>query len=442
MTEPTEPQQPDETLDDTNYYAVNAARVMLVFEAFQMRPSHFSARGKSGAQSVYYNARKIINNRTSNQWGHHTARAIKNFCYFTQSENQSLLPWQELIEHSGYYDGIEGAGRRTGNRLKTKNHLHLRHEAMRYTRQQCKLSQQQLAKETALPLRFIKLMEAGSWPIVAQTTLNLLSDTLNVEQSKLYTPIPEITPVDSRNTADKTSDTVNSGSLDSANSSPPIEPAAPVQPTHHKPHYRTWLLILPVFGLFFWAGHQFYPSGQQNAAPLTDSERPPDNAQLQTLSGCWNWSNNSYITINPDGTAHNGIFGATWRIIDADKRLHIITWPSFVDTLSLSAEGDTLSGHNNFNIPINATRKSGSASDFTGPWLWGNGITAEIRADASIIAGSLRGTWHKAGGKLIIEWPLVDTVTLSANGLGLKIHNQFGASTATRDINCKAKQTH
>jgi len=404
MTEPTEPRQPDETLDDTNYYAVNAERVMQVFDIFQMRPSHFSAEGKSGAQSVYYNARKIINNRTSNQWGHHTAKAIKNFCYFTQSENQSLLPWQELIEHSGYYDGMEGAGRRTGNRLKTQLHLHLSHDAMLYARQQCEFSQQQLAEKTALPLRFIKLMEAGSWPTLAQTTLNLLSDALSVDQSKLCTPIPEI-------------------------------------PTHHKTHHRTWLLILPVFGLFFWAGHQFYPPGQQSAASLTDSELHPDTTQFQTLSGCWNWSNNSHITINPNGTAHNGIFGATWRIINADNKRYRITWPSFVDTLSLSAEGDTLSGHNNFNIPINATRRNGSASDFTGPWLWGNGVTAEIRADASIVAGSLQGTWHMAGGKLIIEWPLVDTVTLSENGLALKIHNQFSQCNPSHTRNRHARDS-
>ncbi len=433
MSEPTEPQQSDRTLDDTNYYAVNAERVMQVFKAFQMRPSHFSAEGKSGAQSVYYNARKIINNRTSNQWGHHTAKALKNFCYFTQSENQSLLPWQELIEHSGNYDGLEGAGRRTGNQLKTLNQLHLKHKAMLSARQQCELSQQQLAEQTALPQRFIELMETGKWPSITQATLDLLSTALNIDQSKLCTPIPEAST-----TPETLADTPDSHTADN----PAIEPATP---THHTLHYRAGLFILAVFGLFFWARHPLYPPGQQSIAPLPDSTHHADNTQLHSLSGCWNWSNNSHIIITPSGTAHNGIFSATWHIIDTDKRRYRITWPSFVDTLALSAEGDTLSGHNNFNIPINATRKSSSTSDFTdsdftGQWLWGNGITAEIRTDASIIAGPLQGTWYTAGGKLIIEWPLVDTVTLSADGLSLKIHNQFGPANATRDINCQANQ--
>ncbi len=153
------------------------------------------------------------------------------------------------------------------------------------------------------------------------------------------------------------------------------------------------------------------------------------------LPGCWSWSNGANIVINTDGSAHNGPFAASWKTIDSNH--YSIIWPSFVDTLALSANGSTLEGKNNYNLPVTATRKSGKASSAVGSWLWSNGVTVSIHSNSSVTAGALKGKWMKSGNKWIIEWPLVDTISLSKDGRSLNAKNQFGAATASRKANCK-----
>jgi len=390
---------------DSGYYAVDAQRVIQVFKLFQMRPSHFAASGKAGAQGVYYDAKKIVENRTGNKWGHHTARAIENFCYFTQSENETLLPWRELIEHKDFYDGKEGTGPRTGNLLLTENRLQLNFEAMVLARKQLALSQEQLAKKTALPIRFIEAIENGNWETITKGTAKIIAGALNVVEETLFSQISTIPK----------SDAIDSG-IHSRISLPTIGNQL----------MKKGFLLAIIIGLVLWASYQFYQSSQN-----------PDKLSASTkLSGCWNWSTGSYIVIDDDGTAHNGPFGANWKIIDIAKRRYRIVWPSFVDTLSLSTEGDSLSGTNNYGLPVTATRKSGEKTTLVGSWLWMSGVTINIRTDFSFTGGALKGIWRKAGNHWIIEWPLVDTVTLSKNGLNLKVKNQFGSVTAKRDIHC------
>jgi len=423
--------------NDAGYYAVDARRVIQVFELFQMRPSHFSAGGKAGAQSVYYDARKIIENKTNNKWGHHTAKAIKNFCHFTQSENASLLPWQELIEHQSFYDGKEGAGRRTGNVLLAENRLQLNHQAMKLVRQHCTFSQQQLAEKVALPLRFIEVMEAGDWQTVAQCTAGIIADGLSVEVSVLFTQIAEI--------AEHKTDE-QSGGESSESDMPENESGGVSQttaPSESRGMNKVWLLV-PVLGLIFWSGYQFNLLSKSSTKKPQQISQSPGSAPEQgsgksfnTLSGCWDWSNGAYILIDADGSAHNGPFVGSWNVDDVSNRRYTLTWPSFVDTLSLSANGDVLSGKNNFNLPIVATRKAGAATELLGTWLWGNGITAVVQPDFTISGGSLKGTWRKAGANWIIEWPLVDSIILSADGQKLQVKNQFGSVTAKRDVSCQ-----
>jgi len=434
MTNLSTSNQISERKNNAGYYAVDAKRVIQIFELFKMRPSHFSAGGKAGAQSVYYDARKIIEGRTNNKWGHHTARAINNFCHFTQSENGILLPWQELIEHRNFYDGKEGAGRRTGNLLQTENRLQLNHKAMISARQQCKLSQQQLAQKTALPLQFIEVMESGNWSTVAESTANIITDVLGVNKNTIFTQISGTTEAD-------ISDTPDRGTW----------PSSRTPTTNNHRIMNRVLLLVPVFGFVFWAGYQFYPLSKPSITiPITNPDditrhqrdRPGHNNgdSLNTLTGCWNWSNGTHIAIDTNGTAHNGLIGATWKIIDITNRHYTITWPSFVDTLSLSADNDVLSGNNNYGLPVTATRKSGVTPGLVGSWLWGNGITMVIRPDATVTGGSLKGIWRKAGNNWVIEWPVVDSIILSANGRNLSAKNQFGAATARRDESCTGKR--
>ncbi len=105
----------------------------------------------------------------------------------------------------------------------------------------------------------------------------------------------------------------------------------------------------------------------------------------------------------------------------------------------MSADGSALSGTNNFGFPVSAARKSGKAPGVVGGWLWSSGVTMDIRSDSSISGGVFRGTWSKAGNNWVFEWPLVDTVSLAADGLSLSTKNQFGLATAKRDASCKGK---
>jgi len=431
MTNSLETNHTTDKQNGAGYYAVDAKRVIQVFELFQMRPSHFSANGKAGAQSVYYDARKIIQNRTNNKWGHHTHGAIKDFCHFTQSENRTILPWQELIEHQGFYDGKEGAGRRTGNLLLTENRLNLKHESMILARQQCELSQQQLAEKAALPLQFIEVMETGNWPTVTVTTASIITDVLGIDENTIFTKISDTAE---RNTSDTSSDDTK------------IVSHVPTT-TDSRTMNKAWLLALPVVGFVFWAGYQSYPvrkSSEINPEQVSDyqndaSDHNSSESFVNTLSGCWNWSNGTYIVINADGTANNGPFIATWKVVDTNKGHYTMIWPSFIDTLTLSEDGTMLSGNNTFNLPVTATRKTGVATDLNGTWLWSSGITMEVRPDSTIRGGSLSGTWYKTENSWVIEWPLVDSVILSADGLNLSTKNQFGSVTAKRDVNCRKK---
>ncbi|HED15624.1 MAG TPA: hypothetical protein ENI64_02215 [Gammaproteobacteria bacterium] len=160
-------------------------------------------------------------------------------------------------------------------------------------------------------------------------------------------------------------------------------------------------------------------------------------ADDHSLAGCWNWSNGAYITIDADGTAHNGPFGATWVAVDTHDGRYTITWPSFVDTLTLSADGSALGGTNNFGFPVSAARKSGAATGVVGTWLWSSGVTMTVFPDSTISGGTFRGNWVKAGDKWVFEWPLVDKVFLDADGHHLSLKNQFGSATAKRAPDCK-----
>lgn len=171
---------------------------------------------------------------------------------------------------------------------------------------------------------------------------------------------------------------------------------------------------------------------------LTKNSKTP-NAKKTTNSftGCWNWSNGAHIMINPDGSALNGVVAASWQPIDARQGHYQINWPSFIDTLSITDNGNKLTGSNNIGFPISAIRKSGAASELIGRWLWGNGVMVHVGASSLVVAGALKGKWSKSGKNWIIEWPIVDNITMSRDGQSLQIKNQFASLTAQRAANCK-----
>ncbi len=190
--------------------------------------------------------------------------------------------------------------------------------------------------------------------------------------------------------------------------------------------------------LYAWAIHSGdVKSPGKTSKAISKPKRVPSTKPEPNITGCWSWSNGANIVINTDGSAHNGPFAASWKAVDSTHGRYSIAWPSFVDTLTLSADGSALTGKNNYNLPVTATRKSGKASSAVGNWLWSNGVTVSIHSNSSVTAGALKGKWMKSGNKWIIEWPLVDTISLSKDGRSLNAKNQFGAATASRKANCK-----
>ncbi len=230
--------------EDTGYYAVDARRVIQIFELFQMRPSHFIASGETGAHGLYYDARKIIKGRTGNKWGHHTSRAIKSFCQFTQSEKGVLLPWRELVEHRDFYDGKEGAGRRTGNLLLTENRLRVEHTRLIATRQQRALTQEQLAEKATLPLRFIEAIESGHWESVAESTAVIISGVLAVDEQTLFTKISLVAEVGA-----------NEPHAGSETEPPAAIPRAAI--VIRSGYMKKGFLLGLLLGLGLWAGYSF-----------------------------------------------------------------------------------------------------------------------------------------------------------------------------------------
>jgi hypothetical protein len=194
-------------------------------------------------------------------------------------------------------------------------------------------------------------------------------------------------------------------------------------------------------------------NGTGGASPeSTGAGVPGTPAQGQGLVGTWTWSNGARVDFRADGTgtASNG-FTATWRRL-ADGRLEI-QWAKpgqptrFTDVVSLSADGRTLSGRNQYGAGVSATSASRPASaggrTLLGTWRWNGGATVECRADGTCTASNgFSGPWRSldSSGRFEIRWgrpgqpdQFIDTFTIAPGGGQLSGKNQYGvAMSATR----------
>ena len=82
------------------------------------------------------------------------------------------------------------------------------------------------------------------------------------------------------------------------------------------------------------------------------------------IVGDWAWFNGGRVTLNPNGTITSKEFGkiGTWECTDAARAVFTLRWvfgtPPFVDTLTLSVDGKSLSGKNQYQYPVTANRIS------------------------------------------------------------------------------------
>lgn len=74
------------------------------------------------------------------------------------------------------------------------------------------------------------------------------------------------------------------------------------------------------------------------------------------LVGSWNMSNNVPLLVSPNGAFTAAAFKGTWQTVDASRGIYTLTWPDPVDGVTLSADGQTISGANQYGVATSGTR--------------------------------------------------------------------------------------
>src|SRR5271168_534455 len=155
-------------------------------------------------------------------------------------------------------------------------------------------------------------------------------------------------------------------------------------------------------------------------------------ANVDLIVGCYQWFNNSPVTIHADGTVTGGAFTARWRLVDAQRRAYTLTWPVMVETLPVSADQRTTSGGNQYGYPISGGRVTGSVG-LVRTWHWANGWNVDVQPNGTFTSGTFRGTWRAADasrGLYEMNWPSpTDSVVLLGGGTRIAGANQYGVAT-------------
>ncbi|MEZ4406641.1 MAG: mannan-binding lectin [Polyangiales bacterium] len=96
-----------------------------------------------------------------------------------------------------------------------------------------------------------------------------------------------------------------------------------------------------------------------NCAAAAPAPAPAPAATLP-VAGTWSWFNRTTVTLNADGTGRaTNNFTARWRVLDAAARRVEINWNNgqYVDTLTLSEDGRSISGTNQNGLRVSGTKR-------------------------------------------------------------------------------------
>lgn len=161
--------------------------------------------------------------------------------------------------------------------------------------------------------------------------------------------------------------------------------------------------------------------------------------RAQDLTGTWSWVSGQTLRIYSGGSFE--VFHGNSRInqgrwVNLTGRQYRLTHNSggWVDTVTVSADGNSLDGVNNHGYRLHGERQ-GRVSSIAGKWSWVSGQTLIIAADGSLevwLNGRKvnEGRWESLGGQRYRfthrsgGW--VDTVTLSGDGNSLDGTNNHG----------------
>lgn len=185
------------------FYAVRPELVIKAANLFDIRASILDG----GARSLYNKAISLNSGKTKGRWGKHQEAVIKRFCDYTITTGTSLLlPWQELVEDSANYDGVEGISARTGNRpLATTQRVKVNTRSLIQARKTQSLEVDELASLCDLPLRFMAAIESGQWCEVASSTAKRISIALRVHPHEIFI-YPEANKANEKSIEESTAD--------------------------------------------------------------------------------------------------------------------------------------------------------------------------------------------------------------------------------------------
>ncbi len=91
-----------------------------------------------------------------------------------------------------------------------------------------------------------------------------------------------------------------------------------------------------------------------------DARWPTVVPHCRMIVGKWFWSTGGIVTIMSDGTVvHQPVDEGTWECTDPARKIFTILWnrSGSVDTVFMSNDNRHLSGTNQENVPVTATRE-------------------------------------------------------------------------------------
>jgi hypothetical protein len=149
--------------------------------------------------------------------------------------------------------------------------------------------------------------------------------------------------------------------------------------------------------------------------------------------------------IRSNGVIVGGPESGHWRSVNAAQRTYQFDWSAAskpVFTVTISADQRSLSGLNQYQYPLSATRTAGTFG-LVGSWNLSNNVPMLVDPNGSFSSATFTGSWQTvdaARGVYSLTWPpLIDSVTLSADAQQINGANQYGvAISGMRTEPCSA----
>lgn len=189
---------------------------------------------------------------------------------------------------------------------------------------------------------------------------------------------------------------------------------------------------------------------------LLKEEDSPDESKngnfCNKVVGNWAWDKRAFpATIHPDGTVVGDDGGktitATWTCSDDEKGQIVVNWSTgFIDTLTLSSDGNSMIDNNHGRHLVVVRRESSYQSDrcslIVGEWAWDKrAFPATIYSDGTVVGNDggkrISGEWkclRRAKGQIVVTWNTghTDTLMLSSDGYTMTAHNKGYRFTVKR----------